>query len=289
MQSLAQRGVDSLRAVAQATASALPTGHALARADWQRRHDAICWLLWLHVVVVPIYGLLRGQHLPHALLEASLIAVLAAGATWREPSVTSRSVMATLGLVSASALLTHFSGGLIEMHFHFFVVVAVVSLYQSWVPFLTALAFVVLHHALGGLAGPGLRLQPRLGAERRVPWALIHGGFILAESAACLVAWRLNEVALENERGARRALEKAHRDLAAAQALSSIGSWDWHPEPERTWWSDELFRIWARDPGAFAAGAARPSSSRSSAEDRERVAYVIDAPCAATASSTSSA
>ena len=50
--------------------------------------------------------------------------------------------------MTSSALVVHLSDGLIEAHFHFFVMVAVVALYQSWQPYLLALAFVVVHHSV---------------------------------------------------------------------------------------------------------------------------------------------
>ena len=48
------------------------------------------------------------------------------------------SAMNALGLVTASAVLVQISGGLIEMHFHFFVMVGILTLYQDWQPFLLA-------------------------------------------------------------------------------------------------------------------------------------------------------
>lgn len=52
---------------------------------------------------------------------------------------------------------TRLSGGYIEMHFHYFVVVAVVTLYQSWILFLIAIAFVVFEHAVIGMIDPTAR------------------------------------------------------------------------------------------------------------------------------------
>src|SRR5712691_11452750 len=48
------------------------------------------------------------------------------------------------GLIASSAILVHLSGGYIELHFHFFVMVGLLALYQEWVPFLLAIAFVLL-------------------------------------------------------------------------------------------------------------------------------------------------
>ena len=239
------------------------------------RHRAITVLLWLHVAGVASYGLIRGHDGTHVLVETGLVAALAIGATQRRLSRATRSVMATLGLVTASAVLTHFSGGLIEMHFHFFVVVAVISLYQSWLPFLVALSFVVIHHGVGGqLAAAAVYNHPSAVSDAW-RWALIHGGFILGESAACLVAWRLNEIALESERDARRETEKAHNDLAAAQALSRVGSWEWDEANSTMWWSDEMFRLVGRQPGEFVPG---PSSflDHFPEAERERVTLLIE-------------
>ena len=263
------------RRLSRALPSWLPTGNFTQADDWRRRHRAISVLLWLHVAVVPVYGIVTGHGVRHAALEGGIIALFAAAAGSKRLNPTARSAMATLGLVSASAILTHFSGGLIEMHFHFFVVVAVVSLYQSWVPFLVALGFVVLHHTIGGQLLPGAVYNHDAGRQEAFKWALIHGGFILAESAACLVAWRLNEVSLEGERGARRAMAKARDDLAAAQSVSNVGSWDYDADTNAVWWSEELFRIVGRDPATFTPEASS-FLDHIAEDDRGRVAHLVD-------------
>jgi methyl-accepting chemotaxis protein len=45
-----------------------------------------------------------------------------------------QAVAASLGLITSSAVVVHLSGGYIEAHFHFFVVTAVIALYQDWIP-----------------------------------------------------------------------------------------------------------------------------------------------------------
>ena len=98
-----------------------------------------------------------------------------------------------MGLVTASAVLVHVWDGTIEAHFHFFVMIGVLSLYQDWVPFLVAIAAVVLHHGIVGVLCARQRLQPADAVAQPWRWALIHGGFVLAASAANVVAWRTNE------------------------------------------------------------------------------------------------
>jgi diguanylate cyclase (GGDEF)-like protein/PAS domain S-box-containing protein len=46
-------------------------------------------------------------------------------------------------------------------------------------------------------------------------------------------------------------LERSRRMLAEAQALARIGSWEWDVAANRVVWSDELFRIYGYEPGAF--------------------------------------
>jgi diguanylate cyclase (GGDEF)-like protein/PAS domain S-box-containing protein len=172
----------------------LPTGVSLPEGIWNSRHRGILVVLWLHVAGVPLYGLLRGFSLAHVTLEGSVIAALAVAASGRRRSRELRMLAATLGLVTSSALLVHLSGGLVEMHFHFFVVVAIITLYQSWVPFLLAIGFVLLHHGVMGVLDPSSVSNNPDAAVHPWKWAAIHASFIMAESAACLTFWRANEV-----------------------------------------------------------------------------------------------
>jgi len=97
------------------------------------------------------------------------------------------------GLNTCSALLIAISGGLIEMHFHFFVTVAVVSLYQEWLPFVVTICFVVLDHAVLGYVAPALVFNHHMGHERPLLWAGIHALFVSAASVVNLMAWQLAE------------------------------------------------------------------------------------------------
>jgi diguanylate cyclase (GGDEF)-like protein len=104
-----------------------------------------------------------------------------------------RSLAASFGLITSSALLVHLSGGVIEAHFHFFVVIPILVLYQDWFPFLLALAYVVVHHGLlGAIDATSVYNHPDAVAHPW-RWALIHGFFVVGASAASLVGWRANE------------------------------------------------------------------------------------------------
>jgi diguanylate cyclase (GGDEF)-like protein len=177
---------------------ALPRGRLLPDHLWRRRHRAITLLLWLHVPALALFGLARGLGL-HVLVDVGLVAGLALIAGSERVSRNVRSIAGSLGLVTCSALLVHIWGGTIEAHFHFFVVVSLLMLYQDWVPFLIAIAFVVVHHGFVGAIEPGA-VYAHGGGTGDDPWkwALIHGGFVVAAAAANLVSWRANEQLLRD-------------------------------------------------------------------------------------------
>ena len=90
-------------------------------------------------------------------------------------------------------MLVHLFNGRIEMHFSYFVMVGVVTLYQDWLPLLVSIGYVVLQHGLASVIDPSMVFNHEAGIENPWKWAAIHGGFILAMSAVGLVSWRMNE------------------------------------------------------------------------------------------------
>jgi diguanylate cyclase len=172
---------------------ALPEGRSLPDGVWSQRHQGILVVLALHVVGIVGFGLAVGVGWEHSLLEGGLVAIATLLAAAGRGSRRLRATLASLGLVTASAVIVHLSGGYIEMHFHFFVVVAVITLYQDWVPFLAAIVYVVLHHGVLGTLDPTAVYNHPDAWAQPWKWAAIHGAFMLGASAASIVAWRLNE------------------------------------------------------------------------------------------------
>lgn len=201
---------------------ALPQGSALAPEVWAARHRGIVMLLWAHAAAVPVFALVRGYSPLHALVESLVLPAAAIAANRPLLSRRVRAAVSSVGLLSASAILVHLSGGLIELHFHFFVMVAVVALYQDWIPFLTAIGYVLVHHGLFGALDPtAVYNHP---AAQRDPWrwAGVHALFVSAMSAAGLVTWRLNERLHESEVRARYAAEQARARLAVLANASEV-------------------------------------------------------------------
>lgn len=172
----------------------LPHGNTLPREILVARHRGILVLLWAHVPALGALALFTlGGDLVHAGVDVLPVAVLAALASRRPFERRSRRIFATFALLVASADGVHLTGGLIEAHFHFFLVVAVIALYQDWVVFLLAIAFVAVHHAAASVLEPTSVFNHPDALEHPVRWALIHAAFVLAIAMAHVVAWRASE------------------------------------------------------------------------------------------------
>jgi PAS domain S-box-containing protein len=174
----------------------VPEGRPLPEPVWRRRHRGIVALLWVHVVGLAVFAIATGAEPRHALAESTAVAVFALLAGFGRLGRRSAAAMACLGLLTSSALLVHFSGGYIEMHFHFFVMVGLMALYQDWVPFLLAIGYVVVHHGLVGVLEPRSVFNHPAAWKNPWLWAGIHGVFIVGMSIVSLITWRLNELAV---------------------------------------------------------------------------------------------
>jgi diguanylate cyclase (GGDEF)-like protein/PAS domain S-box-containing protein len=208
-----------IRAAAAAVRAALPRGRTLPDSVWARRHKGMLWLLWTQAIGIPVYAILQGYPAGHSLAEASAVAAMAALGTFKG-SRRAQSVMVSLGFLTSAALAVHFSKGLIEAHFYFFVVILLLTLYEDWLPFGLAFAYVVLHHGVFGAIDPGSVYNHGDAAEHPWKWAAIHGAFVMAAGAAGVLSWRLNEDAraetLRAHRSARESEERFEKGFESA-------------------------------------------------------------------------
>ena len=169
---------------------ALPRGMTLPTEDWESRHRAIVWILWVHVVALPVFALLRGFPVDEAVGWVAPIAIAGGAAMLKRVGRRPRSIAAVFGLLTASAVLVHAWNGQIEGHFHFFVMIAVLALYEDWVPFGLAVGYVVAEHGILGAVAPHSVYNH---GGNPWAWAAIHALFVLGSVAASIVTWRLNE------------------------------------------------------------------------------------------------
>ncbi|HYM57049.1 MAG TPA: EAL domain-containing protein [Solirubrobacteraceae bacterium] len=181
---------------------ALPRGQTLPKEAWARRHKAMMWLLWAHVLVLPAFHLLRGFGLAASVASVAPIALAGVAGGLKAAGRRARSVAVVFGLLTASAVLVNAWDGQIEAHFHFFVMIAVLALYEDWLPFGLAVSYVVAEHGVLGAISPTAVYNH---GGNPWAWAAIHGFFVLGAVSASVVTWRLNE-------DMRARLSEAHRD-----------------------------------------------------------------------------
>jgi diguanylate cyclase (GGDEF)-like protein/PAS domain S-box-containing protein len=193
-------------------AAAVPRSVELDDAQWGIRHRWIMRLLWLHAVAMVVGAYLRSPSVGHVLADGVPVAVLAAGAASTHLDRRTRSMVAALGLMTSSAILVHLGNGSTEMHFHFFVMIGVIGLYQDWAPFLLAIGFVGLHHGVLGVLSPHQVFDNPAAQRQPVLWAGIHTGFVLAASAVSVATWQIVE---RGNRAARSDLEASERRFRA--------------------------------------------------------------------------
>jgi GAF domain-containing protein/anti-sigma regulatory factor (Ser/Thr protein kinase) len=199
----------------------IPAGSGLPDDVWRGRHRWIVGLAFAHAVGVVIYAVRQGRTPEHGVLEGAPIAALATVAALPYVSRQIRTIAASAALLTSSAVLVHLSGGLIEMHFHFFVMVPVVALYQAWPPFLLSIGYVLVHHGLMGQLAPESVFNHRWGQADPWAWAGVHALFIAATSAVCLATWRLHEAMAAKQRTTGDALLE---EKQVVETLHSVGS-----------------------------------------------------------------
>lgn len=199
------RWVASLRAV-------LPQGHTLPYAAWRRRHHAMVGLLFAEALGLTVFSALEGYGALHSLAHTGTLVPIGVAALLLQHRRRVASVLVSIGLMTACALLVHVWHGAIEAHFLFFVTIVVLALYEDWIPFLLAFAYVVLHHGVAGALEPGAVYNHGDAVAHPWKWAAIHGGFVAAAGIASVVAWRLNEnVRAEAQASYRRARASEER------------------------------------------------------------------------------
>jgi methyl-accepting chemotaxis protein len=197
----------------------VPKGVRLTDDAWQRRHRLIQVVLWLTVPPLIGVGLARGYDLGHVLLEVS--PVIFFGVTGRSlGGHGTKAVLISVGLLSTSAVLVHFTGGLIEAHFAFFVMIPLIALYQDVFAFAFAIVFVSAEHAImSAVDSEGVFNHPAAQAKPML-WAGVHAAFVVALVAVMLVAWRFAEETQMD----LASLEEYREEMATLQARDSARS-----------------------------------------------------------------
>jgi diguanylate cyclase (GGDEF)-like protein len=210
----------AIRRLAVAVRERLPRGGDLPDSEFERRHRSLVILLWLCAAGLPLYALLAGQGIAQTLADGLVPIFFGTLATPPMVSRRLRSIAATLGLSSCAALGVSISGGLIEAHFAFFVLVMLLTLYEDWAVFGLAVAFVLVHHGILGTIDPRAVYHSANQYQHPWLWAGIHAVFVAAAGAAGVLAWRLNE----DVRAQMREVQAELQHAAHTDALTGLAN-----------------------------------------------------------------
>jgi signal transduction histidine kinase len=197
----------------------VPHGNTLDDEAWRRRHAVVSWLLLLHVPGLFLFGLALGQPLGLTLWAAGVpLACLVASRLVHHRRMASFFV--TAGLVYSSAALVGLSRGSIEAHFHFFIIIGFIALYQDWVPFLWNIAFTVLSHGIGSVWETNLIFNHPSGQQSPWLWSAIHGMAVLFACGGVVIFWKSSEQ--EQQKNLKLATELADSEVSHRRFTSEL-------------------------------------------------------------------
>ncbi len=202
----------------------VPRGVPLDEASFASRHRLLVSVLALHVVVLTSWTAMAGRG--GFMIVGGLLAMgLAVAVAMVLPSQPVRAGAVALGLMEGAGIAVMLSGGLTDVHIWFYVLLAMVALYQSWTPFLLAVAYVGVHHVGMSLTMPEMIFSSPAARANPIAFSLLHAAFLLVEGAALAYGWKVTEDAegrraQESTRAAAHRAEQleAERELAESRA-----------------------------------------------------------------------
>jgi PAS domain S-box-containing protein len=210
-----------------------------------------------------------------------------------------------VGQMLMSALLIHLTGGRIETHFHVFGSLAILAFYRDWKVLITASVVVYTDHLVRGYFWP----QSVYGVLNASIWrSFEHAGWVLFEVAFLIIAIRkshsemllvaerqskledVNEtieqtvakrtadLTQENRerRQAEEQLRKSQSQLAQAQQIARMGSWEWDLATDKVTWSEETQRLYGRKPEDSGTSMEMCLEQRVHPDDRPRVKKIME-------------
>lgn len=166
----------------------IPDGSAISDEEFEQRHRVINGVLIAHAPVLFVVGLVAGYAVWHAALETAPIIVFAAlGVSLHGRAL--RSTATSLGLLVAASILVHFTAGATEAHFHWFVVLALCSMYIDLRPFVPAVVYAAGHHFGMSLYDPSLVFEDGERQANPLLWTGVHVLFVVLLIGALAINW----------------------------------------------------------------------------------------------------
>ena len=210
----------------------VPDGTSMPKGMWRGRHRNILVLVVAQVPFLLAVGLYEGTEsftgaeipaAPSWMLGGFLGGILATAAlaNWSVFGRRTRTVIAAFSAMTASMALVKLSGGYIEAHFHFFVFIAVLAVYEDWLPFAVGMGYVALGHGAFSLIDSSLVYNHPAAVANPIVWGGIHAMFITGLAAALMVNWYSIEKSREEARRQLELVAEQKAEIADVEAAKS--------------------------------------------------------------------
>ncbi len=165
-------------------------GESLLHAGYRAADRLLRRLLVAHVLLIFALAPLRGTW-AEAMLWGVPVVALGWFAAWRWEGRLGARLSIAAALLAVSALIIHQTGGMIEMHFHIFAILAFLLLYRDWRVPVAGAAVVAVHHALFNLlqeGGTGVMVF-----QHHTGWGIVavHAAWVVFEVAILVYMARL--------------------------------------------------------------------------------------------------
>ncbi|MDT7537709.1 MAG: diguanylate cyclase, partial [Actinomycetota bacterium] len=206
------------RTVLRSLGDWFPRGSTLPESEWRVRHRAVIYLLLFHAAVFAVGSLIKGVPVENFVTNVSVPLLGAYAASRSSLSRGARSGIAAVALMLCSSVVVHLMSGSIEGHFHFFVMIPVVALYEDWIPFGLAVGVVLVHHGIIGTLAPEAVYDHRSAIDHPWRWAFVHAFFFATACVGAIINWKLHESA----RSAEQSLTARVRHQANHDALTGL-------------------------------------------------------------------
>lgn len=235
-----------------------PTVSAFERSYLRRMNTIALWFFVAHIPFLAVVGWLNGTGALAAALAAAGGVAGPLLATKALRSCRQQSMVFGVTAMLMGALLVHFGRGMwtIEMHFYFFVALALLAVFANPMVVLVGAVTVAVHHFALWFISP----QSVFNYDAPLSSVLVHAAFVVVESVAAVFVARSffdNVIGLERIVEARTAeLDARNREMSLVfehvnqglltatpdgvlntERSRAVDTWFGAPQPQDTLWS----------------------------------------------------
>ena len=208
----------------------IPSGDTIPEDTWRSRHRKILLWLFAHLPFLLALGLYEGTEslvtgatipatpLWRVALNLGVITALGVLALWPRFSRRARTALSSAAVTVSSVTLVFFSGGFIEAHFHFFLALVILAMYEDWLPFALGFIGVAVSHVVFGLIDASRVYNHVAAVENPMVWGVIHALFVVGIALGLMAQWYSTERSRERVAQQLDAVEAKRQEIDDLEA-----------------------------------------------------------------------